>query len=267
MVRFINWQFQLSPSGFNERRPTWKVILSLLLILAGSSLGRAAVANKVDPKTESVPDAIMHFEGFVGNRLNANLEQWELRASKSNPALLEMFYDRERQPSRKLLPWSGEFAGKYLCASILSYRILRDPRQKEMIQSVTHALIESQGADGYLGPFDKETRLSGRLPEWGSTWDMWGHYWAIRGLLMYYEEFDDSAALRSAQRGADLIVRTFLDKNLPMTNDGSYGQMNYAVIHAYTMLYRITGRPEYLKMANWIVGQWDEPGAGLVALN
>lgn len=232
-------------------------------LITAPSLFQAAVANKVEPQLESIPDAVLHFEGFVGDRLNVNLVGWELRAPSSNPALVQMFYDRDRQPSRKLLPWSGEFVGKYLCASILSYRILRAPRQKAMIQSVVQSLIASQGSDGYLGPFDRATRLTGRLPEFDCAWDMWGHYWAIRGLLMYYQEFGDPAALNSAERGADLILNTFLDGSLPMTNDGSYGQMNYAIIHAYALLYRITGKPEYLKMANWIVHQWDEPGAGL----
>ena len=39
--------------------------------------------------------------------------------------------------------------------------------------------------------------------------------------------------------------------------------MNYAVIHAFTQLYEVTGNPRYLAMANWIVNQWDMPGAGL----
>jgi DUF1680 family protein len=92
---------------------------------------------------------------------------------------------------------------------------------------------------------------------------MWGHYWAIRALLMYADEFNSARALDVATRAADLLVDKFLDKGIPFTNDGSYGQMNYAVIHAFTMLYRKTGKPQYLQMANWIVKQWDMPGAGL----
>jgi DUF1680 family protein len=239
------------------------ILILAVWLFAAPNLLRAAVANKVDPQLESIPDAALHFDGFVGDRLAANLDSWELRAPKSNPALVEMFYDRDREPSRKLLPWSGEFVGKYLCAAILSYRILRDPRQKATIQSIVQSLIASQGSDGYLGPFNKEVRLTGRLPEWDCVWDTWGHYWVIRGLLAYYQEFGDPAALNAAEGAADLILNTFLDNGIPMTNDGGYGQMNYAIIHAYALLYRITGKPEYLKMANWIVHQWDEPGAGL----
>jgi DUF1680 family protein len=219
--------------------------------------GKGTVALKVEPACETITKAQLTLGGFVGKRLQANLENWELRAPDSNPALVEMFYDRDRKPDRNLLPWSGEFVGKYLCSSILSYRLLRDQRQKAMIARITRAFLDSQGEDGYLGPFDRKKRLI------GENWDIWGHYWAIRALLMYQDEFGSQEALAAATRAADLLVETFLNKNVHLTNDGSYGQMNYAVIHAFTQLYLVTGKPEYLEMAKWIVREWDLPGAGL----
>jgi hypothetical protein len=92
--------------------------------------GNYSVVLKAQPALETIQKLDLQFEGLVGQRLKANMENWQLRAPDSNPALVEMFYDRDRKPDRTLLPWSGEFVGKYLCASILSYRILKDPRQK-----------------------------------------------------------------------------------------------------------------------------------------
>ena len=233
----------------------WALAACFIVLLPLS--GKGAVANKTQPIFETPVNLDFDLQGFVGDRLRANLNQWELRAPRANPAMTQMFRDRDRKPGRNLLPWSGEFVGKYLCASILSYRILKDAREKEALEQIVNALIASQGPDGYLGPFAKADRLTGQ------NWDMWGHYWVIRGLIMYYQEFGFRPALESAERAADLIVSTFLNKSFPFTNDGSYGQMNYAVIHALTMLYRTTGKPQYLEMAGWIVKQWDMPGAGL----
>jgi DUF1680 family protein len=193
----------------------------------------------------------------LGRRLRANLENWELPAPVANPAMLQMFYDRDRTPDRRLLPWSGEFLGKHLCAAILSHRILRDPRQRAQIDRLVARLIAAQGTDGYLGPFSPSRRLT------GNNWDVWGHYWAMRALLLYDEEFHSPQALTAATRAADLLAGKFADKPFALTNDGSFGQMNYSVIHAFAQLYRLTGKPAYLAMANWIVRQWDEPGAGL----
>lgn len=258
MSRFSgSWVRVMRKQGLRFLEPLQQILFVLCLVPLLCPPTKASVANKTDPVFESPVKVKFDFHGFVGDRLHANLNEWELRAPLANPAMIQMFRDRDRKPDRKLLPWSGEFIGKYLCASILSYRILRDPRQKAMIDRLVDALIGTQGPDGYLGPFSRTDRLTGK------NWDVWGHYWVIRALVTYYQGFGSTRALESAERAADLLVKTFLNKGIPLTNDGSYGQMNYAVIHAFTMLYQITGKPEYFKMANWIVHQWDQPGAGL----
>jgi DUF1680 family protein len=233
------------------------ISLGLTMAWGGAASGAGLPKLTVEPVLESPQKIDLEFGGFLRKRLKANMENWELRVPGADPALVEMFYDRDRAPGRNLLPWSGEFVGKYLCASILSYRILKDPRQKDNIDRVLRAFLDSQGADGYLGPFDKASRLTGK------NWDVWGHYWALRALLMYHQEFGSPEALEAATRAANLLVNTFLDHGFPLTNDGSFGQMNYAVIHAFTQLYEVTGNSRYLAMANWIVKQWDLPGAGL----
>ena len=45
------------------------------------------------------------------------VRNWLLGIRESNPAILDMFRDRELKPYRDLLPWSGEFAGKYLTSA------------------------------------------------------------------------------------------------------------------------------------------------------
>jgi DUF1680 family protein len=229
----------------------------IVLVPVAAACLRAEVPYKIEPVFHRPAGVRVRLEGVVGERLRANLENWELRAPDANPAMLEMFADRDRKPGRNLLPWSGEFVGKYLCSSILSYRLIGDPRQRALIERVARELMAKQGADGYLGPFDAANRLTGR------NWDIWGHYWAMRALLLYREEFGGEEALRVVRRAADMLVDKFLDKGIALTNDGSFGQMNYAVIHAFTMLYRVTGEPRYLAMARWITRQWDRPGAGL----
>ena len=76
-----------------------------LLLAINVAWGRAGLAQgssafKVQRVLETPPRLELKFGGLVGQRLKANLENWELRAPDSNPALIEMFYDRERQPGR-----------------------------------------------------------------------------------------------------------------------------------------------------------------------
>ena len=255
--RTIAWESKMNPTRHKLCWLVASVCLAASIVFGDGSAGADSANLTVAPALESPRNLDMEFGGFLGKRLKANMENWELRVPGADPALIEMFYDRDRIPNRGLLPWSGEFIGKYLCASILSYRILKDPRQKGSIDRVVRAFLDSQGTDGYLGPFSKSQRLTGK-----NTWDMWGHYWAIRALLMYHQDFGSREALQAASRAADLLADTFLDRGTPFTNDTSFGQMNYSVIHAFTQLHELTGNPRYLAMANWIVRQWDLPGAG-----
>lgn len=55
----------------------------------------------------------------MGGRLEVNLNHWLLTAPVANPAMLQMFRYRDRQPRRALVPWAGEFSGKYLLSAVL----------------------------------------------------------------------------------------------------------------------------------------------------
>ena len=65
-----------------------------------------------------VPGANMRIGGFVGDYLCGITSQWLLVAPKANPAMLEMFRDRDASPVRGMVPWAGEFVGKYLAGVV-----------------------------------------------------------------------------------------------------------------------------------------------------
>ena len=120
----------------------------------------------------SLPHGQFRLAGPVGERVEANLDNWLLRAPQANPGMLEMFRVRDRQPVPQLVPWAGEFVGKYLISAVQALRMTDDPRLREQVSNVVADLIATQAEDGYLGPFPKNIRLL-------KNWDLWGHYHAI----------------------------------------------------------------------------------------
>ena len=62
-----------------------------------------------------------------------------------------------------------------------------DPELKRHLERFVRDLIACQDADGYLGPFPRASRLTGHAPnvgeKGGPTWDAWGHYHVMLGLL------------------------------------------------------------------------------------
>ena len=129
------------------------------------------------------------FGGYMNDYLRAVTEQWLLVAPAGNPAMLEIFRDRDRLPRRNMVPWAGEFAGKYLTSAVQVLRLTGDPKLRNYIREFVKELTELQAEDGYLGPWPKRNRLTGEAPnvmgQQGGTWDAWGHYHAMLGLLLW----------------------------------------------------------------------------------
>lgn len=121
---------------------------------------------------------------------------------ESSPAILQVL--RDRMPLRKpLMPWAGEFAGKYLTGAELVWRLTPDAKLKATIDTFVRDLIACQDPDGYFGPFPKDARLTGK------NWDVWGHYHTMYGLMLYYEDTKYEPALKACEKAADLLCQTF----------------------------------------------------------
>ena len=224
------------------------------------------------PQCERVSGMRAELRGLVGKYLDGITNQWILSAPTANPSMLEMFRDRDAAPQRYLEPWSGEFAGKYLTAAVQVMRLTGDSRLKLFLESFVDRLIGLQSPDGYLGPWPKGSRLTNfeSLQREGGmiTWDTWGHYHIMLGLLLWHEETSDQNALRAASLIADLICEKYLGKKEMRLVDTGTTEVNLAPAHSLCLLYRLTGVQRYLDMATQIVDEFSAEGAeGFLAGN
>jgi DUF1680 family protein len=201
---------------------------------------------------DSPPHGRFRFTGPVGDRVEANMENWLLGAPQSNPGLLEMFRTRDRQPTSQLVPWAGEFVGKYLISAVQALRLTEDPRLFVQVSNVVAAFIATQAEDGYLGPFPKDTRLL-------KNWDLWGHYNALSALVLWHQHTGDPAALAAARKAADLVCLTYLNTGRRVLDAGD-PEMNMSILTGMAMLYRLTGEPRYLRMAREVEKDWERAG-------
>ena len=222
--------------------------------------------NNPSPVHEIPSTASFTFGGVVGDRLDRNLSDWLLPTPAANPAMLEMFRDRDRTPDRNLVPWAGEFAGKYLISAVQALHINRDVGFKTFLQDFVVELIGCQDEEGYIGPFAREQRLFGPNkfgPEncGEGIWDLWGIYHCMYGLYLWYHETGDKAAFDCCLRSADYICRVFLDGPRRVL-DTKAEEMNQSSIHIFTLLYAETGEPRYLRLAQEIQKDWETPPSG-----
>jgi len=211
---------------------------------------------RATPVFERPEGAQLSFGGVVGERIEANLRDWLLTAPAANPAMLQMFYDRDRTPPRDMVPWAGEFAGKFLISAVQALRITRSRALKAHLKRFVADLIASQDTDGYLGPWPRSLRMTGE-----GKWDLWGQYHVMLGLYLWYRETGDGEALAACRRCADLFCRTFLVGQARVYDAGSH-EMNESSIHIFCLLYEETGEARYLEMAREIEKDWQTPPSG-----
>ena len=216
------------------------------------------------PKCSRIPQTRYRFGGYLADYLAGVTEQWLKAAPLANPAMLEIFRDRDRQPLRDMVPWAGEFAGKYLTSTVQILRLTQDPNLKTFIRGFVNQLVQLQDADGYLGPWPQGSRLTGEAPnvggKAGNTWDAWGHYHVMLGLILWHEESGDKKAFSSAIKIADLICQKFLANTRHRLVDTGSTEMNLAVIHTLCLLHRKTKTKRYLDMALQIVEEFAAEG-------
>jgi len=239
-------------------------IASVVAFIAVDVLAPCATAElAIEPTLDRCPDAVYSLEGPVRRYADAVVDNWLLRAPRNNPAMLQMFADRDKRPYRDLLPWSGEFAGKFLTGMTQVLRVTRNEALHSATRQLVDGVIAQQDDDGYLGPFPEGSRLTGQAPnvKGSGSWDAWGHYHAMLGMLLWHEDTRDEQALQSARRMGDLLCEKFPASGAQVSSMGST-EMNQAVAHSLALLYRRTGEKKYLDLAERTVEDFAAPGAG-----
>ena len=154
-----------------------------------------------------------HPTGITGRLAENITKNWLIGLRETNPGILDMFHERDQLPYREMLPWLGEFAGKYITGAYHIYRLTLNPALYDYIISFIEELMECQAEDGYLGVFSRECRLTGSFSqkpyEVEGTWDAWNHYHILYGLLLWYGETKDARYLACAEKTAGLFLEKF----------------------------------------------------------
>jgi DUF1680 family protein len=225
-----------------------------------------AVPGKAPAKFDRLAGAAYQMGGPLQKQMQGVIDNWLLLVPGKNPAMLDMFADRDKQPYRDLLPWSGEFVGKYMTASVQMMRLTGNKELQATVGKVVDRLVTLQDADGYLGPYSKADRLTDKeicmlFGKAYGTWDAWGHYHIMTGLMLWYDQTRDAKALDCARKIGDKLCARFLGNGRHVADMGSPDQ-NQAVIHALCRLYEETGTPRYLELAEQVVAEFAIPGAG-----
>jgi DUF1680 family protein len=203
------------------------------------------VPNRIADKY--IPASYQNIGGYLGYRLNVNLEKRLLRIDSA--IILSGF---EKRPGTQT--WIGEHVGKFLFSASKTYSYTHDSRLRQMMDAIAQTYISCQLSDGYLGTYLEKDRWT--------AWDVWAHKYAIIGLLGYYSVTGYQPALETAERAADLICRTFGDhdnkRDLMLAGEHA-GLAPGSILEPMVDLYRYTKDQKYLDFCRYILRAFEQP--------
>ncbi len=119
--------------------------LFVLATLLPATMAKAAGTLDDPAVGERMSRVRFELHGPADDYLRNITKQWLLVAASANPAMLAMFRDRDRRPYRDLLPWSGEFAGKYLTGAHQVLRLTGDPELRRAPRAVRRGAGRTPG--------------------------------------------------------------------------------------------------------------------------
>ena len=114
---------------------TFLYFFSIGMIFHLSSKMELKAHEKVEIKQKSqlfnTAEVSFQLDGYLRKRIDKTIQQYLLVTPESSPAILQLLRDRDRFPPRKpLMPWAGEFAGKYLISVPEGKSIIEFPRHR-----------------------------------------------------------------------------------------------------------------------------------------
>ena len=206
--------------------------------------GVTVQASVTDAQSPLPPGAV-HFQGYLGQQLDLCITN--RIAAQNVEELLRPF--RERKDVNE---WRSEFWGKWITSAIAAYRYTGDPQLKELIDRAGTGLLDTQTPDGYIGSYPDQGHRK--------SWDIWGRKYTLLGLLAWYDVTGDKKIMEAACRQADfLLSEVGPGKASPFENDRWHGLASSSVLEPMSLLYRHTGRPQYLEFCEYLVHQWPDP--------
>ena len=171
-------------------------ILMLALCAEGKS-SRRVPAN--EPATLRVHDALfpapygaVRIGGYLGEKLDLCIDN----------RLMAQDIERLVQPFRDKPDgnWGfrSEFWGKWFTAAMMGYGYAPSAEHRATVDRAVRELMATQSADGYIGTYPDSCHLG--------DWDIWGRKYVLLGLLAYYDQTKEIAALEAARRVADHLI-------------------------------------------------------------
>jgi uncharacterized protein len=220
-------------------------MLAPALMITGFCLASDAfAAGPVQDQLTPLPANAVQLHGFFGDDIQNSLTHWN-KGVVPYAAFVQMFRTGRKHFAQ------GEMWGKAVRSGSMFYRYTQDPALKQILKKTVADLLSTRRANGSISCTEV-----GKQPD-GPGGDLWERKYVLLGLEEYYRQVEQDPAVLQAM--IDEVDSTMAQigppPKTPIVDQGwSPNHIESStILEPVLRVYRLTGRPEYLDFARYIV--------------
>lgn len=160
--------------------------------------------------------------------------------------------------------WQGEYWGKTMLAASAVCELTWDDKLRQDLHDKAVAFVKKhQRADGYLSTYSDPSFIGipGQKGDPVFCWNLWGQKYTMWALLEIGRISGDVRLSAAAMRMMDHEIELLSTMNCSLENTGYFvGLPSMSVLKPLMVLYRATGRTDYIRFARKIVAAWEREG-------
>ncbi len=232
-------------------------LLAFICLLGAGFLNQAFAAADTKKGTIVVADALSaapYSSVTIKGTLGTKMEQCIVNGimAKEYTLYAKPFSDKMDKGGG----FAGEFWGKWFTSAALAFAYQPTPAHKAILDHAVEDLLKAQEADGRLSSYPREEEFG--------FWDIWGRKYALLGLIAYYDQTGDNAALKAACKATDALIAISGPGKKKLTETGLQilGSLSScSVLEPVVLVYQRSGEKKYLDYAKYLVKLWSEPNS------
>ena len=229
------------------------VSMAVALLLLPAWAGGEGL-KRVDDVFTPLPAGSVELTNYLENDIRNSIQHWQKEAVPY-PRLVEFF--RSGHPQFAL----GEMWGKAVRSGSMFYRYRADEELRQILAATVADLLSTTRSNGSISCAPPELQ-----PESGGG-DMWERKYVLLGLSQYYRQVEqDPAVLRAMEREAQSIIdQVGPAPKVDITTLGWSANKieSSSLLEPMMRLYFLTGKPQYLDFASYIIQQGGCAGSDL----
>lgn len=226
--------------------------LALVVIVGNFVEGTAQL--KVQARDTYLEPSEIVVNGLLGDAITSDRKGRLAALPKWNNGELITMFGKDVRDGHNKMDWYGEHGGKWLYTASHAAKHSKDKELEALVLQTADYLVKQQSADGYLGNYGTEVRITNDAISHKRSWDVWNLSYMTLGMLQVNRFYPNPAYLNAAKQIGELFIHMYGTGEHNITDYGTRrGTSATIMLEPVVELYKVTKDERYLKLAELVI--------------